>query len=183
MRFNWCPPCEGELSGATSKYELNIYTSTHDSFCGTSYVLDLTAQTNTLLSFPDMSAQATLSSMPCSLCNAWDENPSWHRCDAACVDTQGTARLHSGEEIRCSRSQDGTWWFFFCNQCKKARPRIIGVLRKVRIWHSPYLGQIDYTTDSENASYSYSSSEGESCTQEEAEEFFSIQETVRDGME
>ena len=122
-----------------------------------------------------------LSSMPCSLCRSWDMNPSWHRCDAACVNTQGTAKLHSGEEIRCSRSWDGTWWFFFCNQCKKIRPHIIGVLRKVRIWHSPYLGQIDYTTDSENASYSYSSSEGESCTQEEAEDFFSIQEAARAG--
>ena len=136
---------------------------------------------NTLLSFLDMSTRAILSSMPCSLCSSWDENPSWHRCDAACVNTQGTAKLHSGEEIRCSRSWDGTWWFFFCNQCKKNRPHIIGVFRKVRIWHSPYLGQIDYTTDSENASYSYSSSEGESCTQEEAEYFFSIQETARAG--
>ena len=36
---------------------------------------------------------------------------------------------------------------------------------------------IDYTTDSEV--YSYYSSEGEPCTQEEAEEYFSIQEAAR----
>ena len=55
----------------------------------------------------------------------------------------------------------------------KIRPHIIGVLRRVRIWNSPYLGQTDYITDSENSSW-YSSSEGESCIQEEAEYFFSM---------
>ena len=48
----------------------------------------------------------------------------------------------------------------------------MGILRKARIWHSPYLEQIDYTTDSENASYSYSSSDSDV-------ELFSIQETAR----
>ena len=111
-----------------------------------------------------------LSSMPCSLCGSWETNPSWHRCDTACLNPQGVAKLHTGNEIRCSRSWDGTCWFFFCNRCKTSRPHIIGVLRNVRIWHNPYSGKADYTTDSEE--YSYYSSEGESCTQEEAEEFF-----------
>ena len=79
-----------------------------------------------------------LSSMPCSLCRSWDMNPSWHRCDDACVITQGTAKLHTGEEIRCSKTWDGTWWFFFCNQCKKNRPHIIGVLRRAMILRCPY---------------------------------------------
>ena len=108
-----------------------------------------------------------LSSMPCSLCGSWETNPSWHRCDTACLNPQGVAKLHTGNEIRCSRSWDGTCWFFFCNRCKTSRPHIIGVLRNVRIWHNPYSGKADYTTDSEE--YSYYSSEGESCTQEEAE--------------
>ena len=42
---------------------------------------------------------------------------------------------------------------------------------------SPYNGRIDYTTDSE---YSYfSSAEGESCTLEEMEEEYSVEETAR----
>ena len=108
-----------------------------------------------------------LSSMPCSLCRSWEMNPSWHRCDEACVITQGTAKLHTGEEIRCSKARDGTWWFFFCNQCKKNRPHIIGVLRRARILRCPYSGRTDYTTDSENASYSYSYSEDESYMESE----------------
>ena len=82
------------------------------------------------------------------------------------MNAQGTATLHSGEEIKCSRSWDGTWWFFFCNKCKKVRPHIIGVLRGVRIYL--YMEHTDYITDSENSSW-YCSSEGESCTQEDAE--------------
>ena len=116
------------------------------------------------------------SSMPCSLCGSWDANPSWHRCETACVNPQGIAKLHTGIEISCSRSWDDTCWFFFCDRCKKARPHILGVLRNVRIWHSPYIGQTDYTTDTE---YSYYSSEGEPCTQEEADEYFSNMETAR----
>ena len=117
-----------------------------------------------------------LSSMPCSRCGSWETNPSWHRCDAAGVNPQGIAELHTGE-IRCSRSLDGTYWFFFCNQCKMSRPHIIGVLRNARIWHCPFSNQTDYTTDSEG--YSYHSSESESYTQEETEEFFSIHEAAR----
>ena len=60
---------------------------------------------------------------------------------------------------------------------KNIRPHIIGVLRNVRIWHCPCIGMIDYTTDSEV--YSYYSSEGEPCTQEEAEEYFTIQDAAR----
>ena len=123
----------------------------------------------------DKSIQVTLSNMPCSRCRSWDENPSWHRCEDACVNAQGTATLHSGEEIRCSRSWDGTWWFFFCNQCKKVRPHIIGVLRGARIYLCTE--HTDYITDSENSSR-YCSSEGESCTQEEAEYFFSIHDNT-----
>ena len=115
--------------------------------------------------------------MPCSFCGTWASKPSWHRCDETCVNSEGVARLHTGNEIRCSRSWDGTYWFFFCDRCKKSRPHIRGVLRNVRIWHCPYIGMIDYTTDSEV--YSYYSSEGEPCTQEEAEEYFSIQEAAR----
>ena len=115
--------------------------------------------------------------MPCSFCGTWASKPSWHRCDEMCVNSEGVARLHTGNEIRCSKSWDGTYWFFFCDRCKKSRPHIRGVLRNVRIWHCPYIGMIDYTTDSEV--YSYYSSEGEPCTQEEAEEYFSIQEAAR----
>ena len=172
MGLHWCPPCEGELSGATSMYKITSIHPHMIHFVSPSYVFDHTAQANALLSFPDTTVQTTLSSMPCSFCNTWDNNPSWHRCEAACVNAQGTAKLHSGDEVRCSRSWDGTWWFFFCNQCKKNRPHIMGVLRKARIWHSPYLEQSDYTTDSENASYSYSSSDSDV-------EFFSILETAR----
>ena len=58
----------------------------------------------------------------------------------------------SGAEIRCSKSWDDTWWFFFCKTCKNARPHIIDVLRGARI----HLGEhqhTDYITDSENRSY------------------------------
>ena len=119
MGLHWCPPCEGELSGATSMYKTTSIHPHMIHFVSPSYVFDHTAQANALLSFPDTTVQTTLSSMPCSFCNTWDNNPSWHRCEAACVNAQGTAKLHSGDEVRCSRSWDGTWWFFFCNQCKK----------------------------------------------------------------
>ena len=112
--------------------------------------------------------------MPCSRCGSWETNPSWHRCDKA--NSQGVVKLHTGK-IRCSRSWDGTYWFFFCNHCKASRPHIIGVLRNARIWHCPSSRQTDYITDSEG--YSYHSSESESCTQEETEEFFSIHEAAR----
>ena len=114
--------------------------------------------------------------MPCSFCGTWVPEPSWHRCEERCVNAKGVARLHYGDEINCSRSWDDTYWFFFCDQCKTSKPHIRGVLRSVRIWHSPYIGRIDYTTDSE---YSYYSSEGETCTLEEAEEEYSIQEAIR----
>ena len=94
--------------------------------------------------------------------------PSWHPCENVCANAQGIAKQHTGEEIRCNKSWDGTWWFFFCNTCKRTRPQIRGVLRGARIYLR--IKHTDYITDSENASY-YCSSEGESCTQEEAEEF------------
>ena len=115
--------------------------------------------------------------MPCSFCGTWASKPSWHRCDETCVNSEGVARLHTGNEIRCSRSWDDTHWFFFCDRCKTSKPRIRGVLSNVRIWHSPCSGLIDYTTDSE--AYSNYSTEGEPCTQEDAEEYFSIQEAAR----
>ena len=64
----------------------------------------------------------------------------------------------------------------FCDRCKTCRPYIRGVLRGARIWHSPYIGKTDYITDSE---YSYYSSEGEPCTQEDAEENYLTQEAAR----
>ena len=67
------------------------------------------------------------------------------------MNAQGTATLHSGEEIRCSRSWDDKWWFFFCDRCKNARPHIIGVLRGSRIYL--LMKHTDYITDSENYSY------------------------------
>ena len=57
---------------------------------------------------------------------------------------------------------------------QKNRPHIIGVLRRARILRCPYSGRTDYTTDSENASYSYSYSEDESYM--ESEDFLSNQE-------
>ena len=114
--------------------------------------------------------------MPCSCCRAWIPHPSWHRCEARCVDHEGKVFFYEGVEIKCSRSWDDTYWFFFCDRCKTGRPHIRGVLRGVRIWHSPYIGKTDYITDSE---YSYYSSEGEPCTQDEAEENYSIQEAAR----
>ena len=107
--------------------------------------------------------------MPCAHCGSWEASPSWHLCEKVCANAQGVAKLHTGEEIRCNKSWDGTWWFFFCNTCKLTRPQIRGVLRGARIClrRRQYT---DYITDSENASYYYSS-ESESCTQEEVEEF------------
>ena len=97
------------------------------------------------------------SSMPCSRCRSWEENPSWHRCENACVNAQGIATLHNRYEIRCSKSWDNKWWFFFCNRCKNARPPIIGVLRGARI--ELYMEQTGYITDSENSSRSCSESD------------------------
>ena len=114
----------------------------------------------------DSSIQVIFFSMPCARCGSWEEFPSWHPCEDACANAQGTATLHTGEEIRCNKSWDGTWWFFFCNTCKQTRPHIRGVLRGARIYLR--MEHTDYITDSENSSY-YCSSEGESCTQEEAE--------------
>ena len=72
------------------------------------------------------------------------------------------------EEIKCSRSWDDKWWFFFCNKCKNVRPHIIGVLRGVRIYL--YMEHTDYITDSENSSW-YCSSESEiDSTQENIED-------------
>ena len=133
----------------------------------------LTSQLNPLLEF---STPLFLSCMPCSSCGTWVSKPSWHRCEKRCVNSERVAKLQDGNEIKCSRSWDDTYWFFFCDRCKKCRPYIRGVLSGARIWHSPYLGKTDYTTDSE---YSYYSSEGEPCTQEEAEENYSIQEAAR----
>ena len=65
----------------------------------------------------------------------------------------------------------------FATNAKQADAHIIGVLRNARIWHCPSSRQTDYITDSEG--YSYHSSESESCTQEETEEFFSIHEAAR----
>ena len=116
-------------------------------------------------------------SMPCSYCGTWVLEPSWHRCEERCVNAMGVARLHYGTDIYCSQSWDGTYWFFFCDQCKTSKPHILGTLRNVRIWHSPLSGWTDYITESE---YSYfSSSEGEFCTLEELEEEYSIEETAR----
>ena len=99
--------------------------------------------------------------------------PSWHGCDKECVNEKGAARLHNGDDIKCSRSWDDTYWFFFCDQCKTSKPHTWGVYRDVRIWHSE--GRIDYTTESE---YSYFSSDEESCTMDEREEDYLIQETA-----
>ena len=90
------------------------------------------------------------SSMPCSRCGSWEGYPSWHRCENTCVNEQGTATLHSGEEIRCSKSWDDKWWFFFCNRCKNATPRIRGVLRGARLYLR--MEHAHYITDSENDS-------------------------------
>ena len=85
-------------------------------------------------------------------------------------------KFHEGTEIQCSRSWDGTYWFFFCDRCKKGRPHTRGVLRGVKIWHSPIMDRLEYTSDSE---YSYYSSEGVPCTQDEAEEKYLAQEAAR----
>ena len=119
---------------------------------------------------------STLISMPCSSCGTWASQPSWHRCEKKCVNYEGVVKLHTGNEIKCSRSWDDTYWFFFCDRCKTGRPRIRGVLRGARIWHSSRIDNTDYITDSE---YSYYSSEGEPCTQEEAEENYLAQEAAR----
>ena len=111
--------------------------------------------------------------MPCSLCGSWDANPSWHRCDATCVNPEGDAKLRSDTEIHCSRSRDNTYWFFFCDRCKNKRPCIRDVLRHVKIWRSPYDRQNGHITESEE--YSYYSSDEESFTREEDEEYHSIQ--------
>ena len=60
--------------------------------------------------------------MPCARCEAWEELPSWHLCETAAVNSQGTARLQAGEEIQCSKSWNDTWWFFFCNKCRQNKP-------------------------------------------------------------
>ena len=73
------------------------------------------------------------------------------------MNAQGIATLRSGDEIRCSKSWDDKWWFFFCNRCKNARPPIIGVLRGARI--ELYMEKTGYITDSENSSRSRSESD------------------------
>ena len=99
------------------------------------------------------------SSMPCSRCRSWEENLSWHRCENACVNAQGIATLRDGREIRCSKSWDNNWWFFYCNRCKNVRPPLIGVLRGVKI--ERYNEQFGtYVTDSENSSNSCSEFDG-----------------------
>ena len=105
--------------------------------------------------------------MPCSCCRAWIPHPSWHRCEARCVDHEGKVFFYEGVEIKCSRSWDDTYWFFFCDRCKRSRPRIIGALRGLRIYHSSFMDRLEMTSDSEQGS---SSSEGIPITQEEAEE-------------
>ena len=93
-----------------------------------------------------------------------------------CFNHEGIVKFHEGTEIKCSRSWDGTYWFFFCDRCKKGRPHIRGVLRGVKIWHSPFMDRLEWTSDSE---YSYYSSEGVPCTQDEAEERYLAQEVAR----
>ena len=89
------------------------------------------------------------------------------------MNAHGIATLLGGDEIRCSKSWDDCWWFFFCNVCKDARPPIIGVLRGARIELS--MEQIRYTTDSENLSRSRPTSESDSA-------FDSSRESIEDDL-
>ena len=107
----------------------------------------------------EQEAPVAPSSRPCSRCRSWEENPSWNRCKNACVNAQGIATLRDGREIRCSKSWDNNWWFFYCNRCKNVRPPLIGVLRGVKI--ERYNEQFGtYVTDSENSSNSCSEFDG-----------------------
>ena len=89
------------------------------------------------------------------------------------MNAHGIATLLPTDEIRCSKSWDGRWWFFFCNVCKDARPPIIGVLRGARIELS--MQQTCYTTDSENLSRGGSTSESDSS-------FDSSRESIEDDL-
>ena len=114
--------------------------------------------------------------MPCSYFGSWVSQPSWHRCEKRCVNQEGIVKFQEGTEIKCSRHWDGTYWFFFCDRCKRSRPHIRGVLRGARIWQCPVMERFEWTSDSE---YSYYSSEEISCTQEEAEEGYLAQKAAR----
>ena len=77
------------------------------------------------------------------------------------MNDHGIVTLVGGDKIRCSKSWDDSWWFFFCNVCKNGRPHIIGVLRGARIELS--MGWSCYTSDSENSTRSHPTSESDSA--------------------
>ena len=87
--------------------------------------------------------------MPCSICGTWTMEPLWQKWDSA------KARLHDKDYITCSRSWDGTYWFFFCDQCKANKG--------------------DKCKESE---YSYPASDEESLTADEEGEDLLTQETA-----
>ena len=111
--------------------------------------------------------------MPCSLCGIWIVEPLWQECDKKFVNEKGAVRLHNKDYTTCSRSWDGTYWFFFCDQCKANKPHTWGIYRETRPWHPE--GRIEHTTESE---YSCLASDEESFTVDEGEEDYLTQETV-----
>ena len=96
--------------------------------------------------------------MPCANENCrknvdWDDI-SWHRCDGNCITREAKTGLwvatlwDDQQKIVCSKHSDGSYWFFFCDVCKRsALPKEI--LRGSRIVQRSD-GICDYTTDSSN---------------------------------
>jgi hypothetical protein len=102
--------------------------------------------------------------MPCAECEAvidsW-ESISWHPCESYCVnpETWVVTLPDSQQDVRCSRSWDGSYWFFYCSECKDAA-RPAHVLRGAYICMRQVYGvpRICYETDSDNESDFYSDS-------------------------
>ena len=91
--------------------------------------------------------------MPCAECGRildWCDI-YWHPCEGDCVDdATWVARLASGQLVQCSRSRDGSYWFFYCRGCKDASipTRVLRGAMIVKKWY----GAIDYENDLENDS-------------------------------
>ena len=102
--------------------------------------------------------------MPCAECGSYVSaaSISWHPCEGSCVKWNPTEQTwiaittDSLQIVRCSRAWNGSFWFFYCRDCKD-REVPLHVLRGARIVMSLDHG-VDYETDSSNNSDSSSDS-------------------------
>ena len=93
--------------------------------------------------------------MPCAECGSYVPvaSISWHPCEGSCVKWNPTEKTWTAimwqtlQIVRCSRAWNGSFWFFYCRDCKD-REVPDHVLRGARIVMS--LDGVDYETDSSN---------------------------------